>query len=790
MKRPLYTFPLLRPRICLLTGFLLAVLMAPAVHAQTEPVARLENEDGEAVFEAFPNGGFVAYGRSGAAPVEGAGTRMMWDPGRGAFRAGYAGPDEWNQNNTGTNSVAMGFRTRARGTSATALGFVSAADGNFSFAAGSRAVAAHNGTFVWADATSATRDFASTDEQQFLIRAVGGVGIGTNAPSSQLHVVEETSGSTAAAHVALIENTSVDNNADALALRLNTQAYPNASNNYISFYNSSDLVGEIQGNGTGGIELISASADFAERLPRLNPAERMTAGDVVGVFGGKVTKATDGAEQVMVVTDRALVVGNDPGEAARAGYETVSFVGQVPVRVRGAVAPGDLLVASGAGDGTARAVAPEAYDPAADGPVVGRAWAASPGGTRRVNAVVGVDQPAALRAVVIRQQEKLVRQARRMDALEDRLAQLEARPHAQPAGIHGLLGLVLASLLALGGLLWRRRTARAAVVLLLLGTGLALPAHPVLAQTPAAAFESADGDDLLHVFEDGGLAAFGTEGSGAIPVEGAGTRLMWYPEKATFRAGRVGLNTTGDEWNDANVGDYSMAFGVNTIASGDFAIATGESTTASGSYATAMGFGTTAATDHSLSIGYYNRANQTDDGTLFVVGNGVGGGPSRSDALVLEADGDLSIVGDYLQHSDRRLKTDIAPLGENVLEALAEIQAVRYRFRDGTGHPTDEQIGLIAQDVQAHFPELVREGTDGHLALSYTKLTAVFVKGLQEQHAEIARLRAEAERVGALEARLTALEAARADRPAGWTWPAGLLLAGLVLTLGLAWRRS
>src|SRR5262249_10122041 len=61
------------------------------------------------------------------------------------------------------------------------------AAGYSSFAAGRRAKANHQGAFVWAD--SADADFASTASNQFLIRATGGVGIGTNAPTAQLHVV-------------------------------------------------------------------------------------------------------------------------------------------------------------------------------------------------------------------------------------------------------------------------------------------------------------------------------------------------------------------------------------------------------------------------------------------------------------------------------------------------------------------------------------------------------------------------------------------------------------------------
>ena len=58
--------------------------------------------------------------------------------------------------------------------------------GSYGFAAGNRAKANHLGTFVWADSTAA--DLASTANNQFLIRAAGGVGIGTTQPASALHV--------------------------------------------------------------------------------------------------------------------------------------------------------------------------------------------------------------------------------------------------------------------------------------------------------------------------------------------------------------------------------------------------------------------------------------------------------------------------------------------------------------------------------------------------------------------------------------------------------------------------
>jgi hypothetical protein len=60
------------------------------------------------------------------------------------------------------------------------------AAGDYSLAAGNHAKANHPGSFVWAD--SQAGNFASTANDQFLIRAQGGIGIGNNNPQAPLHV--------------------------------------------------------------------------------------------------------------------------------------------------------------------------------------------------------------------------------------------------------------------------------------------------------------------------------------------------------------------------------------------------------------------------------------------------------------------------------------------------------------------------------------------------------------------------------------------------------------------------
>jgi hypothetical protein len=60
------------------------------------------------------------------------------------------------------------------------------AGGQLSFAAGYNAKALHYGAFVWADTSGL--DFASTTNDQFLIRATNGVGINKNNPATALDV--------------------------------------------------------------------------------------------------------------------------------------------------------------------------------------------------------------------------------------------------------------------------------------------------------------------------------------------------------------------------------------------------------------------------------------------------------------------------------------------------------------------------------------------------------------------------------------------------------------------------
>ncbi|MCD4811001.1 tail fiber domain-containing protein [bacterium] len=110
----------------------------------------------------------------------------------------------------------------------------------------------------------------------------------------------------------------------------------------------------------------------------------------------------------------------------------------------------------------------------------------------------------------------------------------------------------------------------------------------------------------LELSGDGAILATGTYSAGwTEPDLGAGTRMMWYPRKAAFRAGGV----SGTQWDDGSVGTYSTAMGYDTTASAYTSTALGWVTTASGAHSTALGGYTLASNDYATAMGRETEAS-------------------------------------------------------------------------------------------------------------------------------------------------------------------------------------
>ena len=88
----------------------------------TVPVATFHVQNGSVLFD----------GTTGNTPVSGSGTRMMWIPAKGAFRAGSASSNYWDDINIGVHSAAFGDGNKASGLNSFAAGNFNIADGESS----------------------------------------------------------------------------------------------------------------------------------------------------------------------------------------------------------------------------------------------------------------------------------------------------------------------------------------------------------------------------------------------------------------------------------------------------------------------------------------------------------------------------------------------------------------------------------------------------------------------------------------------------------------------------------
>jgi hypothetical protein len=115
--------------------------------------------------------------------------------------------------------------------------------------------------------------------------------------------------------------------------------------------------------------------------------------------------------------------------------------------------------------------------------------------------------------------------------------------------------------------------------------------------------------------------------------------------------------------------------------------------------------------------------------------------------------------------SDRRLKKDIVD-AEPMLGRLLQLPFRRYHWKDVTDANARPEFGVIAQEVEPLFPDLIGRGSDGMMTVGYTSFATIACKSIQELNQKmedkIAQLETklsekEAE-TAALEARLSALE--------------------------------
>ena len=121
--------------------------------------------------------------------------------------------------------------------------------------------------------------------------------------------------------------------------------------------------------------------------------------------------------------------------------------------------------------------------------------------------------------------------------------------------------------------------------------------------------------------------------------------------------------------------------------------------------------------------------------------------------------------------SDRRLKKNIVD-AEPMLDRLMQLPFRRYQYKSSTNPNERPEFGVIAQEVEPLFPDLVGQGDDGIMTVGYTSFATIACKTIQElkieKDNEIDELRTDLTQKNAaiadLSARLLALEKLVSDR--------------------------
>ncbi len=134
-------------------------------------------------------------------------------------------------------------------------------------------------------------------------------------------------------------------------------------------------------------------------------------------------------------------------------------------------------------------------------------------------------------------------------------------------------------------------------------------------------------------------------------------------------------------------------------------------------------------------IGVYSQQYQKWGLLLYNSGNAVlyGDMHAEGDLYVMQTGifyQDISLKGKIKQSSDRRLKTNIVPLSSS-LAKLSDLSGYNYLWKDKAKDQT-LQTGVIAQEVEALFPELVSTDKDGMKSVNYVGLIPHLIEAVKE----------------------------------------------------------
>jgi hypothetical protein len=112
--------------------------------------------------------------------------------------------------------------------------------------------------------------------------------------------------------------------------------------------------------------------------------------------------------------------------------------------------------------------------------------------------------------------------------------------------------------------------------------------------------------------------------------------------------------------------------------------------------------------------------------------------PSTNKIPVL-INNDLIVTGSIYNTSDARLKENIKELTEDEVDNLLKLNPICYTFKyDNSKKP---HYGVLAQDIEKIYPELVEEKNYGYKTVNYQELIPIMLLKMKNMQTEIDELK-------------------------------------------------
>nr|WKN36507.1 tail fiber domain-containing protein [Tunicatimonas sp. TK19036] len=236
----------------------------------------------------------------------------------------------------------------------------------------------------------------------------------------------------------------------------------------------------------------------------------------------------------------------------------------------------------------------------------------------------------------------------------------------------------------------------------------------------------------------------------------------------TIIFGNAGVPTIGAIGGAISV-DETGAVTLNTLTAVDIDGGTIDNTPIGGTTPSTGDFTTLTAVDGNFTTltatdgnGILNlNADNLAIGTLpsdrfpdLITAGTYGGGPNHVESITVDAKGRVTAVAFGPSPSDIRLKENIQELHYSP-QNLNQLQAYHYTWKENQ-FGNKPQIGLIAQEVEKVYPELVQTRSDGYKGVNYEGLIPVLVEAAKAQQDSIHALQTQNQ---SLENKVAELEA-------------------------------